>query len=863
MKLSLRNEIVEWLKLQQYCYQFAGVEILENKKVTDDLVEKTLRYLLLAEGLLDEHIEQVEIAFDKLTEKGIENQDKIYLHELKDLKNVNALAENQCIKFSENLTLIYGSNGTGKTGYIRLLNNIFKSRGDKLILQNIFDKNYVNKDVQPTCKLSFLNNSEQIEMNYPDCLNEPYLNKFIVFDTKSIKVHIEEENKLIFSPLEFDFFNHFVNLIGLIKKQLSIKIQNAKVSNTFTVLFKNKNKISKFINNINKETEDDELNSVCDFNERDRDRLDYLKNYLYTFESKFIYNEIARLTRNNIFIKNFYDKIKVNNKNIKAVNIKECIELINTYNELDLLSRQNGIESLTNYQINNIGSTEWRNFVKAAYEYSSTVKRVTKENYAYPDENDKCIFCLQELTSRENRLINTYWEILKSAAEREMHRVQEKIRSKIKLLKSTSNFNFTTDSQVYNIINEIENKKATELLDYTSKLDNLRSDLLNSLVNKSPDAQLDINVGNEEGRYLLEVIERHFKVINELKAKQNSKEKAKIEIELAYLKDKELISTIRNEVLKYLREVRWFENANDCYQKISTKFVTLKEKELYIKYINKRYIDTFKKETALLDGPSVVELIQRGEKGETFRKLVVNGVAAGKILSEGEQKAITLADLLTESELDPGNCGLIFDDPVNSLDQNRRNKIAVRLAELSSKKQVIIFTHDIPFFLQIYNYAESIEDIDISINTLRKIDNDSGITKPELPWIAQNVKKRIGFLKDELVRITKMKTSNDDEEYLKASKYWFGLVRETWERSIEERLFNGVIERFSISVQTQKLKKVVINDELIESITKGMTSSSKWLHDTSPELGIQIPSLTDLEENLKLIEEFSKKCQPH
>jgi len=32
-------------------------------------------------------------------------------------------------------------------------------------------------------------------------------------------------------------------------------------------------------------------------------------------------------------------------------------------------------------------------------------------------------------------------------------------------------------------------------------------------------------------------------------------------------------------------------------------------------------------------------------------------------------------------------------------------------------------------------------------------------------------------------------------------------LREAWERAVEERLFKGVVERFSIGVQTLKLKK--------------------------------------------------------
>ena len=46
---------------------------------------------------------------------------KIEIEALADITGVNKLAKNQTIKFSKNITIIYGENGSGKTGYGRIL----------------------------------------------------------------------------------------------------------------------------------------------------------------------------------------------------------------------------------------------------------------------------------------------------------------------------------------------------------------------------------------------------------------------------------------------------------------------------------------------------------------------------------------------------------------------------------------------------------------------------------------------------------------------------------------------------------------------------------------------------------------------
>jgi hypothetical protein len=50
---------------------------------------------------------------------------------------VNALAENQKISFSSGLTVVYGDNAAGKSGYTRILKSACKARGAEEILGNV------------------------------------------------------------------------------------------------------------------------------------------------------------------------------------------------------------------------------------------------------------------------------------------------------------------------------------------------------------------------------------------------------------------------------------------------------------------------------------------------------------------------------------------------------------------------------------------------------------------------------------------------------------------------------------------------------------------------------------------------------
>lgn len=84
----------------------------------------------------------------------------------------------------------------------------------------------------------------------------------------------------------------------------------------------------------------------------------------------------------------------------------------------------------------------------------------------------------------------------------------------------------------------------------------------------------------------------------------------------------------------------------------------------------------------------------------------MTGVDPSRVLSEGEQTAVALADFLTEIELNGSCVGVVFDDPVTSMDHMRKESIAQRLVKEAARRQVIVFTHDILFTNYLATAAE-------------------------------------------------------------------------------------------------------------------------------------------------------------
>ncbi|MDP3617342.1 MAG: AAA family ATPase, partial [Rhodoferax sp.] len=64
----------------------------------------------------------------------------------------------------------------------------------------------------------------------------------------------------------------------------------------------------------------------------------------------------------------------------------------------------------------------------------------------------------------------------------------------------------------------------------------------------------------------------------------------------------------------------------------------------------------------------------------------------------GEQRCLSIAAFFAELSTADDPSGIVFDDPVSSLDFQWRGSVAQRLVEESKRRQVIVFTHDVVFF---------------------------------------------------------------------------------------------------------------------------------------------------------------------
>jgi energy-coupling factor transporter ATP-binding protein EcfA2 len=298
-----------------------------------------------------------------------------------------------------------------------------------------------------------------------------------------------------------------------------------------------------------------------------------------------------------------------------------------------------------------------------------------------------------------------------------------------------------------------------------------------------------------------------------------------------------------------------------CIEETKTQTITQKSSAVTKTVVSQRLKQSFSDELANLAFSHIeVELKELGgADGVFYHKLVFTrapGVDLPKVVSEGEQRCLSIAAFFAELSTADDMSGIVFDDPVSSLDYQWRQAVARRLVQEAKTRQVIVFTHDVVFLLLLKQFAEelAVEQFDQHVRFLSK---GAGVCSEELPWVALPIKKKIGHLKNSWLSADKLSRDGHQDAYEKDAKYLYGLLREAWERALEEVLLGGVVERYRPSIQTQQVSLIAdITADDCKMVETAMTKCSKWLpgHDQAAAARAPVPNPEELKTDIEALD---------
>ena len=232
----------------------------------------------------------------------------------------------------------------------------------------------------------------------------------------------------------------------------------------------------------------------------------------------------------------------------------------------------------------------------------------------------------------------------------------------------------------------------------------------------------------------------------------------------------------------------------------------------------------------------------------------------GKIMSEGEHRCVALAAFLADLSTVETFSGIVFDDPVSSLDHNHRDRVAKRLAIESSNRQVVIFTHDIAFVVLLEAACRETRDraaIPITYRVVSRGRDAAGFCSAEPPANVLPVHKVVRQMQNHLRNVKIHHERGDQAKWRREVHSFAAQLREAWERAVEDAV-SPVIKRLAKEVQTEGLIRLtVLQEQDCHNMHDAYRRFSQLLHSQPGELNQRLPTPGEIEAEIAVLETWA------
>jgi len=287
-------------------------------------------------------------------------------------------------------------------------------------------------------------------------------------------------------------------------------------------------------------------------------------------------------------------------------------------------------------------------------------------------------------------------------------------------------------------------------------------------------------------------------------------------IRVKELEARRLLSEHIDSIAKVVSNLIHKAKLQQCLEDIgNTRPITLFAGQLARTYVSEALADRMNEELRKLDLYHIrVGVSSTGEAGSVRLGIVLpaSQLDAHLVLSEAEQRMCALAYFFAELHQSGSPSGIVFDDPVSSLDHGHRTAVARRIVEESAARQVVVFTHDAVFFGELTTLCGD-AGATPSVKAISYRAAGPGYIDAGLPYDMRKHGDRIGQHREDHQRIAANFNNPPGDEERLAIRNAYDDLRVTIEVGIEETVLNGTVVRFRDNISVGRLDGVIIVQE--------------------------------------------------
>ncbi len=729
-----------------------------------------------------------------------ENADELHLIRLSNLSGVNALASGQEIAFNPRLTVLFGENAAGKTGYVRVLQRVASVRAAQPILANIHAS--TTDTPRATIEYSLAGASKSLE--WRNELGVPPFTRMSVFDCSVVALHVDDDLTYIFTPSELALFLYVHRAIDVVRARLERDKNEAlpKSSNPFLHRFPRDPVIYPKIETIGPSPHISDLETLANVSPQEEADLPSLLDRVEALQPRSADSRFQVATSDRDLYSDVH-KVAHATASFPWEKYNAAVEEVREAEERYVAASKT---AFSGDNIPGILSETWSNFIVAGEAYLRETRAPVT-----PQHSDKCPYCRQDLPATALVLLQKYREYCNNQPKKMLDNATVAMKSLAGQISSLP-ISALKESCQRRIAALADPTALPPLLSkgvaFFTDCERCHKELTVGRAVVDSDSLRDAATGL--ARDAEEAVTNAQGTIASLR-KQVDERKKELEVESAKLRLLENRITLRSvlpDVRAYVELAQWAGRAAPLLSRMTSVLRSLTEQS---KIASKELLDRdferlFQVECEMLRAPKV-QLDFAGRKGQAARKkTLVPNHRLSEILSEGEQKVIALADFLAEAGLRRSVAPIIFDDPVNSLDYKRLQYVVDRIVSLSETRQVIVFTHNIWFATELLSRFQKVT-ANCSYYGVSEANGTTGIVSRGSHPRWDTVSKLGGRI-NQLIQSAGSATGEAQTALVESA---YSDIRSWCEVVVEQELLAGVTQRYQPNVAMTKLPQIKVD----------------------------------------------------
>jgi hypothetical protein len=841
------NELEAWFQDRPKWMQDAARRLVLNGSLSEEDITDLLT-ICNAEAV------GPKVDFKGLTAGSLSVVDttrKLHLKSIADVRGINALLPSKPLELGEApLCIIYGRNGAGKSGYVRLLKHACNVRRPGDLLSNIF----VAGTQPQAAKFCFI---EDTQTKTSQWSGEPLpeLKGVEIYDTSCGLFYVNEENEVAFEPWLLRFFTQLTNactaLSERIQKQISEQVsKKPKLPDEFALT-----SVAKWYANLTATTSSKDVDEKTGWKSEHNSELIEVNKRLSeenpTMKATALRRQIAMAQELKADLKKYHD----------VLSDDYCKSLLQARADTEAKRKaadEDADKVFEKAPLTGVGSESWRLLWNAARRYS--------EEYAYKailfpniSEDARCVLCQRELNQESRERFVSFEAFVKG--ELQVLAVQAE-QSLQKLLESLA-MSFTGEILAIKLeASGITDPSVKEMMiNFLTSLNERKQTCLTTKtmvgIPERPTKHLLVNLVQITRKFAAQARIYDKDAIND--------NRPQLELKAKELSARKWLNQQRKAIDTEISRLITIQCLQEADRLTNTQALSKRKSILADDLITNAYIGRFKDELKHFKAAGInVELRKtKTQVGRVYHRIYLKNqpknVKTSDVLSEGEFRIISLAAFLADTEGRGTKTPFVFDDPISSLDHVYEESAASRLVELSQKRQVIVFTHRLSLVGFLKKYAEKLRIKSQLLCLSHYVTGD--IT--DSPIHFKKTVNVVNALLNERLTAARKALARGDAEYEKEAKGLCGDIRILLERIVESDLLNEVIKRFSPEINTKgkihSLAKITTGD--CTFIDDYMTKYSRYEHSQPEEAPIMLPSPEEIETDLRKIKGFIETFQ--